>query len=295
MVIDCHFHWDELITTPDDLIRTMNESGVDKISLMASMNQPVPLPHPAVSWLMRSFLERPGFREIPRMLLSNFSENGDIKLPGGEYEIFRDPDNDVVFKLVDQYPGKFLGWVFVNPRGEKIPTEELARFSSNKNLAGGKAHPFWHRYSPIKLQPVAAELVKLRKPLLIHCDFSPFEQYRELSRLFPELKIILAHAAFPCYSETWKRIKDIQNMFVDISQISYVSGRMTRRVIEFLGADRCLFGTDGPTGTHEKGVPINYGYTIRRFESLFTDPGIRRRVLGENFAEMVGIQENGRS
>jgi len=42
----------------------------------------------------------------------------------------------------------------------------------------------------------------------------------------------------------------MKNVYVDLSQTSYVSERATRDVVAYLGVERCLYGTDGPFGFH---------------------------------------------
>ena len=69
----------------------------------------------------------------------------------------------------------------------------------------------------------------------------------------------MAHTGFPGYSDTWREIKKRKNVFVDLSQTSYVGPRTLRAAVEYLGADRCLFGTDGPYGFHGPDGTIDYG------------------------------------
>ena len=68
----------------------------------------------------------------------------------------------------------------------------------------------------------------------------------------PDLKLLLAHAGFPLYSETWKNIKSNKNVYINLSLTSYLNDRMTREVVDYLGVEQCLFGTDGPYGVHGK-------------------------------------------
>ena len=74
---------------------------------------------------------------------------------------------------------------------------------------------------------------------------------------------------------------------MDVSADAYVNEKATRRAIAFLGADRCLFGTDGPYGHKADDDLFDNGLIKRRIEKLFPNPEIHKRVLGDNFSELI--------
>ena len=155
---------------------------------------------------------------------------------------------------------------------------------------GVKAHPFWHRYPPVELLPVAVELANIGKPLLIHAGFDTHGDYDALLREVPGLKLVLAHAGFPLYSDTWKKIRNNKDVYVDLSQSSYLDVHTTRRVVENLGSTRVLFGTDGPYGIHGDDDLFDYSFLKRRIEGLFPDKAIQKKILGENFMELAALK-----
>jgi predicted TIM-barrel fold metal-dependent hydrolase len=122
--------------------------------------------------------------------------------------------------------------------------------------------------------------------MLIHCGFDGDGDFRSLLAEVPGLELILAHAAFPEYKDTWRVIRDSPNVFVDLSQTSYVGRRILRDVVGALGPDRCLYGTDGPYGLLP---PYEYGEIKNRIESAIADPGARRRILGQNMSDLAGL------
>jgi predicted TIM-barrel fold metal-dependent hydrolase len=99
----------------------------------------------------------------------------------------------------------------------------------------------------------------------------------------------LAHAGFPLYSDTWEKIKNNKNAYVDLSQTSYLNEYTTKKAVEYLGVKRCLFGTDGPYGVHGEDNLFDYSFLKRRIEGLFPDKGIQRKILGENFRELTNL------
>ncbi len=290
MIIDCHYHLDERLLKMDELISRMDAAGVDKTALMAPMVEPFKEPSPLLVSLLLYFLTHKSLRGIGKSLVANFDENGDIMILGKRSRIDKDPDNTLVFDAVRRYPDRFVGWIFVNPRGKNNPLRVYEQWKGTPGVIGIKAHSFWHHFSPVELAPVAHELAKTGKPLLIHVGFGEEGNFYSLLDQVPNLKLILAHAGFPVYRDTWKMIKDKKQVYVDLSQTSYVNNGITREVVAYLGVERCLFGTDGPFGFSASDHRFDYGFIRRRIERLFPDTGVQKRLLGQNFADLAGIK-----
>ncbi len=287
MIIDCHYHLEERLLKTDELLSRMEASGVDKVALMAGMVEPFKEPSTFLVGLLQFLLTHKSMRGIGKSLVANFNAQGDIILLGKAYAIDKDPDNGPVFDAVKRHPGRFFGWIFVNPKGKNDPVKEYERWENMPGAIGIKAHSFWHRYRPVDLAPVASGLAKAGRPLLIHVGFGEEGDFSSLLKVVPGLKIILAHAGFPAYRETWKKIKDNKNVYVDLSQTSYVGDRITRDAVVYLGVERCVFGTDGPFGFYGQDGKFDYGFIKKRIERLFPDKGVQKRLLGENFAEIA--------
>ena len=289
MVIDCHYHLEERVLTVDGLLREMDKCGIRKTALMGGMVEPFAEPPEFLIKALQILLERSALRGIGKALISNFTNQGDIKILGKPYQIYKDPDNNSVFEVVGKYPERFLGWVFVNPRGKKDQVAEFEKYKDHQGFVGVKAHSFWHRFQPVELAPVAVRLAKTGKPLLIHVGFGEEGNFEALLAKVPDLKLILAHAGFPGYADTWKKIKDRKNVYLDLSQTSYTSERATGKAVEYLGTDRLLFGTDGPFGFHGPDHTYDYGFIKRRIERMFPDIMIQEKLLGGNFAGITGV------
>jgi predicted TIM-barrel fold metal-dependent hydrolase len=287
MIIDCHYHFEPRLLTQDRLLKKMCACGVDKVALMGVINEPIPKPPDFLLKILRFALTHRSFRFLAKMLAANFTPEGNIKIPAGVFQLYPDPANEPVFQAVADNPDRFLGWVFVNPKGETNQIQEFNRWKDNLGFIGVKAHPFWHRYSPVELLPVAEQLAKMGKPLLIHAGFGSHGDYDALVQKVPSLKLVLAHAGFPLYFDTWKKIKNNKNVYVDLSQTSYLNDRTTRQAVEYLGVERCLFGTDGPYGVHGNDHLFDYSFIKRRIEKLFPDREIQKKLLGENFLKLI--------
>jgi uncharacterized protein len=289
MIIDCHYHLERKLLTDDELLKKMDECKVDKVALMGVINEPIPKPPEFLLKILRFTLTHSSFRFLAKVLAANFTSEGDIKLPTGIFHLYPNPKNEPIFQAVTDKPDRFLGWVFVNPQGGTDQIQELNKWKDKPGFIGVKAHPFWHRYQPVDLLPVAVQLAKMEKPLLIHAGFDAHGDYDVLLKKVPDLKLILAHAGFPLYSDTWNKIKNNKNVYVDLSQTSYLNDRATWQAIEYLGVERCLFGTDGPYGVHGDDGLFDYSFIKRRIERLFPDTDIQKKLLGENFLELIQI------
>ncbi|HNZ11594.1 MAG TPA: TatD family hydrolase [Smithellaceae bacterium] len=289
MIIDCHYHLEERVFPVDRLIAEMQKARIDKVALMGSIIGPFTEPPRLLIGMLQILLEHAPSRGLGKLFINNFTDRGDIKIMGKSCPLETDPDNEKVFNTVNKYPDKFLGWIFVNPRGRKNQVDEFEKYKDAKGFIGVKAHPFWHRYPPVELAPVAERLAKTGKPLLIHAGFGEEGDFEALLRKVPDLKLILAHAAFPCYSATWKKIQDLKNVYMDLSQTTYTSRKATRQAVDMFGAERLFFGTDGPFGFHGSDHQYDYGFIKRRIESIFSDITIREKLLGRNFADVVGL------
>jgi uncharacterized protein len=289
MIIDCHYHLEERVYTVDRLISEMQKSGVDKIALMGSIIGPFEEPPRFLVSVLQILLEHSLSRGLGKSFITNYTDRGELKIMGKPYLIESDPDNEKVFNAVSKHPDKFLGWIFVNPRGKKNQVDEFEKYKDAKGFIGVKAHPFWHHFQPVELAPVAERLAAIGKPLLIHAGFGEEGNFEALLKKVPNLKLILAHVGFPYYADTWKKIKPLRNVYLDISQTTYTSEKMTRKAVEYFGADRLFFGTDGPFGFHGSDHQYDYGFIKRRIEGMFPDIKIREKLLGGSFANVVGL------
>jgi uncharacterized protein len=289
MIVDCHFHYDDRMLTADDLLARMVEAGVDRTALMAVLNDPLPVtPHVAI-WLLQLALTHRPLRGLGKALSANFTDDGSIKILNKIYKIYSDPDNEPVFNLTLKHPDKLLGWIFVNPRGKNDPVKEIDKWKKHPGFVGIKAHPFWHRYQPAELIPTAEYAVRLKKPLLIHAGFDEHGNFIDLVKKVPGLVLILAHAAFPYYSDSWKTIRDRDSIYVDLSASAYVGEKIMMDAVAYLGVGRCLFGTDGPYGPLAADGKYDYSLIKNRIEKLFPDETEKRMILGENFTRISGI------
>jgi predicted TIM-barrel fold metal-dependent hydrolase len=283
MIIDAHYHLEERLETVEELLTQMDQHGISRVTLIA----------PGVG-----LVDFKGIRGVakllPKLLMSPLPQIGmffynttltaDNKffVLGKRYAIYDVPDNESVAQVLETYPAKFYGWVFVNPRTVE-PLGELEKWAGRPGWVGVKALPFWHRYTLSMLDDVAAWCEEKEWPMLVHLGNNRENgDYRYLPERHPGLKIIYAHSGVPFYREVWEYARGKENIFVDLSNPIYVDERARVGAVKALGAEQCVHGTDGPYACAEQG---------RMMERILQLPLSEREkacILGDNFEDLIG-------
>lgn len=288
MIIDSHFHLEPERFPISRLLSAMDAAGIDKTALIASICPDIIEPPAPLLALMRQMLQTRLTRAMVRLLLTRFSPEGNLTVPGGSATINRDPENAPVFAAASAHPDRFFAWVFVNPNGRVDPVTEWHRWANHPACIGVKTHPFWHRYPPKDLIPVATAVATKGFPLLMHQGFGSHGDIIPLLNAVPDLTLILAHAGFPDYAATWERIADRPQVFVDLSCTAYVDKTITKKALDTLGPDRCLFGTDGPFGETTDDGTFDYQLIKTRLETLVCGEEAQKKLLGKTFLDLTG-------
>jgi predicted TIM-barrel fold metal-dependent hydrolase len=260
MVIDCHMHYEPEIFPLERMLASMESHGIEQTALISTMVEPFSLESKSKALagdLMRSTLMHAN--PLGQVLYqSTLSKKGYFILLGSKYRIYDEPDNRSVAEVIDKHPDRFVGWIFVNPSAGD-PMSEIEEWSSHPGMVGVKAHPFWHRYSVELLDPVAEWCRDHGYPLLIHLGARGGSgDYRRLPEKYQGLKVLYAHAGIPHYRALWAYIKDRKDIYVDLSS-PYLNEKLVRTAVDFLGAGKCLYGTDGPYGGQAAGEDFDYG------------------------------------
>ena len=122
---------------------------------------------------------------------------------------------------------------------------------------------------------------------------TPFEDFQWLAETYPELKIILAHwgGLLPFFELNTHMRKAFANVWYDVaaSPLLYDS-RIFRAVVDAVGADKILYGSDYPLllyPTHRKEPDFNTFLEEIRLSGLSEQE--REKILGGNFARLLGL------
>jgi uncharacterized protein len=140
-------------------------------------------------------------------------------------------------------------------------------------------------------------LIALDRPLIVHVsepvghrypgkgDVSPIAAWRLAAR-HPRLRIVFAHwgGGLP-YFELMPEVRAaLANTYYDSAATTYLYDfRIFQVTAELIGAERVLFATDYPL--------LRQGPFLDRVRALNLDESDLRRILGENAARLLGVEE----
>ncbi len=194
-----------------------------------------------------------------------------VELPGGRFP--SNPKRDEcnrnnldVKKLVGRHPGKFLGFCLINP-AEPGAVDDFEAWIKSEGFAGLKLYTTVYADDPL-VDPLAEKAAELGVPILFHVEWewpwlysrvgrfrynpNPTDKrssgihIRALAERHPSTNIINGHVNM--LGQDWeasiRAIKGCPNVYADLSGSACSRGCIEFAVRE-LGAERCVFGTDG--------------------------------------------------
>jgi predicted TIM-barrel fold metal-dependent hydrolase len=288
VIIDCHAHFDPRMLDADRVIAKMDAAGVDRIAMIPAMNDPLPeTPERLLAVMRRLSGSRAGRVVVEATHRALLTPEGDLRLGGKVTTLYSRPDNEGVARLVASHPGRFLGWIFLNPRNNPSVLDELERWRSARGMIGVKLHPHWHDYRTEILGPLLRRVEELGLPALIHLGFGKRGDFRDICARFPRLTVIAAHAGFPFYRDLWRYRGAHPNLHVDLSS-PYIDEALARAAVSAMGPERCLYGTDAPYGFHEGDGSYDYGRIKGWVERMPVSSAARDGILGGNFQAILG-------
>ncbi len=156
---------------------------------------------------------------------------------------------------------RLFGYVVVNPNWPlSIGDLELLK---DRKFVGVKLHPDLHRYrvSSKKCVEAVERIAKATDVILCHSsgENSPPPECMDLAKQFKDVKFIFAHLFMGVpYASVARFLADrfesiemvsgynLDNVYLDTSHLSIFYGGCLEKIVEILGADRIVFGTDIP-------------------------------------------------
>lgn len=165
-----------------------------------------------------------------------------------------------VYRFMKEYPELVEGYCYANPRnGNSL--DVLKQGIEEYGMSGLKLWIASYCDDPL-VYPLVEQCIEYNVPILLHAFHKAVNQLPDetvgthvanLSRRYPEAKLIMAHLGGNCYHGI-KAIRSCSNVWVDIS------GSLFRRdeidyTVKQVGADRILFGSDMPGCTYV----LNFG------------------------------------
>ena len=290
MIIDCHAHYEPRILDDQSILEGMDEAGVDKTVLISHLTDPPETQKGNFTMAVQRFMFDSNFLRPLGIAItkSMYKKSGEwnlwfnkLKKDPQKVNIVQKPDNEGIARIIEKFPDKFLGWIFINPLMPES-LDELDRWKDSPGMIGVKIHPFWHQFPIEAVEAVGRRTEELGLPLLVHLGFDASGNYRWLIDKFPRLKIIIAHLGVPFYKKLWPEVIRNQNIFMDISSTYHVDEGMVHRAVKEVGAHKCFFGTDSPYA-HVDAVKQIKNW-VQNLPVSDLDKG---RIFSTNFLELI--------
>ncbi len=206
--------------------------------------------------------------------------SGYMNAPGPNPDSLR-----TIADAVAAYPDRLIGYARLDPWFDDACVRTLEAAVRDWGCRGVKLHPAHYTLHPFGQQTV--KLVRrageLGLPVLFHCGDEMMSLPYQIDRLAaacPETTIILAHiGGFFSGNAALDVAARRENTFVDTSEIPLP--HMVRRAVDVLGAEKVLFGTDGPS--------IDMGLEITKVKLAGLSCSQEEQVFCRNYATLMGI------
>jgi len=174
--------------------------------------------------------------------------------------------DDDAAAFVKAHPDRFIGFTAVHPdRKTEDNLDRIDRAVNQLGLQGIKLNPAAGFYpNDERLYPVYEKAMALGLPVVIHMGIKPPSEESRLKYChpiyiddivvdFPELKLVIAHAAYPWVEDLIMAGLYAPNVSVDISTLNQIEEAVgypvvlptLQKLVQSLGAARVVFGSDG--------------------------------------------------
>ncbi|MSP13062.1 MAG: hypothetical protein EXR62_08895 [Chloroflexi bacterium] len=148
--------------------------------------------------------------------------------------------NAATAALLDRHPN-LRGYVVGDARDIPTSVAQMENYFQDPRFVGVKLYcPFGGPMALPRMQDLLDEVAKFGRPTLIHMDNSPYPGLRQACLRNPNLVIIKAHGDD---ADGARQIQDLPNVYFEFCSSGIKPGPI-RRVIDILGPERVLFGTD---------------------------------------------------
>ena len=194
--------------------------------------------------------------------------------------------NRWVLDGMGRFPGRILGYCYVNPGCGAEAVDEVKRCVIDHGFIGVKLYNEYFCTDPVVF-PVIEAAIELGVPILQHAGhihyplpdqprISDGGRIAELARRYPEARIICAHI---CGGGDWewtiKALRDAPSVYLDTSG-SVPDDAVVETAVRTLGADRIVFGCD-----------MSMSNGVGRIRGADLSAEDKAKILGGNMARIL--------
>ena len=203
---------------------------------------------------------------------------------------------------MQKYPKTFIGFGSVDPWKGNAAVEEVKR-CADMGLRGMKFQQATQAFNPTngRFFPIYEACVRLKLPVIFHTGTTaigagtpggrglvleycrPIPYIDEIAARYPELRIIMAHPAWPWHDDQLAVVRHKGNVYMDLSGWApkYFPPSVVQNANTLI-QDKVFFGSDFPVITPER--------WLSEFAALPIKDTVRPKILLHNAAKFLGIE-----
>jgi hypothetical protein len=207
--------------------------------------------------------------------------------------------NDYILESIARYPNRLIGFCSVQPNSYEAAIAEIERCAKGGARGVGEMRPDMQLFDlrdEVIMKPLAEVIAKHKLLLLTHASEPVGHEYRgkgsitpdmlyPLITSSPDLTIVCAHwgGGLPFYALMPEVKQAMTNVFFDTaaSPLLY-SPEVYNQVIQLVGADKILFGSDYPL--------LTPGRLLKEIGSLNLAEATKSLILSDNARRLLGIK-----
>lgn len=206
--------------------------------------------------------------------------------------------NDYIMESIARFPEQLVGFGSVQPRFLDSALKEIERCVQGGLKGIGELRPDVQQFHLLDKESEISfiELLVEHKLLLLTHSSEPVgHQYQGKGSVtpdilypfitnYPDLKIVCAHwgGGLPFYALMPEVKKAMNNVYFDTAASPFLySPQIYNQVIDLVGPDKILFGTDYPL--------LKPGRLLREIESLNLPDETRKMILEDNARNLLAI------
>ena len=193
--------------------------------------------------------------------------------------------NDIALQLRDTYGGRYIPGFHIHPDYMEDSIEEIRRMGALGVRLIGEIVPSyfgdWGEYNREEFSILLDEAEKHNMVLNLHTKGNTAMD--ELVKRHPNLLIVGAHPGeYDTLMRHVERIKMSDNYYIDLSGTGITRYGALKRLVDMVGADRLIFGTDFPACNPVMWVNAVLG------DRLLTDDQ-KEKILALNAKRLLGL------
>lgn len=190
--------------------------------------------------------------------------------------------NDVVTGALQEYPGRFLGYVHVSANYPDAMLPELKRCFAIRGFKGIKVYQTGIPYDDPQFKPVWKFAEKHAAPVLAHTWAGNLTGFDKVAKAHPDIPFLAAHSGSDCtYKAYVEAARRAQNLYLDLTYSRDHVG-LIEYFVKTVGASRLVWGTDVPL--------FSMAQQIGKVLFARISDKDKKKILWDNGARLFGFE-----